>query len=306
MKAAVCKKSGPPEVIQFRETVKPVPLGNEILVKIYASSVTRGDVRLRKIPRLVLYSLGLLFGFKPMEITGVEFAGIVEDTGRDVIRFKKGDHVFGTTTGLKYGGNAEYVCVPEERKHGVVLKKPDNLSFIESAAVPVGAMTALHNLRKAKIQSGQKILVYGASGSVGTYAVQIAKYFGAEVTAVCSTPNIEMVTSIGADTIIDYTKDDFTQAGAVYDAVFDAVGKISKTKCKKILKEHGIYLTIKYPTSEKVEYLNFIKTLIEAGKLKPVIDRTYFLENIIEAHRYVEKGHKRGNVAITVCDEKTI
>ena len=303
MKAIVCTKSGSPEVLQLKEIPKPSPKDNEILVKICASSVTIGDVRLRKISRLILFPIGLLFGFKAMKITGVEFAGVVEEFGKSVTRFKKGDKVFGTTTGLKFGGNAEYVCIPEKWKHGVVHLKPGNLSFAESAVVPVGGMTALHILKKANIEKNQKALIYGASGSVGTYAVQIAKYFGAEVTGICSANNLKLVKSIGADKVIDYTKENFQNGGIFYDVIFDAVGKISKSRCKNILKKNGSYLTVKLPTSEKTEYLSFLKELIEQEKIIPVIDKNYPLEQTIEAHRYVEEGHKKGNVSITVIHD---
>lgn len=300
MKAIICKKSGPPNVLSLQEVEKPIPRPNEILVRVYASTVTRGDVNLRKIPRIVLLPMGILFGFKAMQITGVEFAGEVEEVGSQVDQFKKGDPVFGTTTGLKFGGNAEYVCVPEKSKIGAVIKKPANISFSDAAAVPVGGMTAYHILKKANITKGQRVLVYGASGSVGTYAVQLAKYFGAEVTGVCSKNNIELIKSIGADKVIDYTSEDFTKTDNKYDIIFDAVGKISKSKCRTILKKNGTYLTIKYPTKEKIEYMNFLSNLIEKRKVKPVIDRYYSLEQVVEAHRYVENGHKKGNVVITI------
>ncbi|HCY74395.1 MAG TPA: NAD(P)-dependent alcohol dehydrogenase [Ignavibacteriales bacterium] len=302
MKAIVCTKSGSPEVLNLVDLERPIPKQNEIMVKVKASSVTRGDVNLRKIPRFILVPIGLLFGFKPMKITGVEFAGVVEAVGSDVKQFNKGDHVYGTTTGLVYGGNAEYVCVPEKSKKGVLVKKPDNISFMDAAVIPVGGMTALHILRKANIQYGQKIVIYGASGSVGTYAVQIAKYFGADVTAVCSNDNVEMVKSKGADNVIDYHKIDFRKGKTIYDVVFDAVGKITKSSCKNVLKKNGSFLSVKYPTKEKVEYLIFLNELIESGKLKPVIDKTYNLDMVKEAHYYVEQGHKKGNVVITVAE----
>ena len=299
MKAIVCKKSGPPEVLDFIEVEIPIPKQNEVLVKVKASSVTRGDVNLRKIPRLILIPLGFLLGFKPMKITGVEFAGIVETIGSEVKKFCKGDQVYGTTTGLEYGANAEYVCVPEKSNKCVIVKKPDNISFFQAAVIPVGAMTAFHILRKVNISAGQRILIYGASGSVGTYVVQLAKYFCAEITAVCSTNNIEMVKSIGATRVIDYHNEDFRKSIANYDIIFDAVGKITKSSCKAVLKKNGYFLSVKYPTKEKTEYMIFINALIEKGKLKPVIDRTYTLDRVKEAHYYVEKEHKKGNVVIT-------
>ncbi len=300
MKAIVCTKSGSPEVLNLVELDRPIPKQNEILVKVKASSVTRGDVNLRKLPRFILVPLGMLFGFKPMKVTGVEFAGVVEVAGSDVKEFNKGDHVYGTTTGLEYGGNAEYVCVPEKSKKGVTVKKPDNISFIDAAVIPVGAMTALHILRKVNIHNGQKILIYGASGSVGTYAVQLAKYFGAEVTGVCSTNNIEMIKSLGTDNVIDYHKIDFREGATKYDVVFDAVSKITKSSCKNVLNKNGSYLSVKYPTKEKVEYMIFLNELIEGDKLKSVIDRKYTLDKVAEAHSYVEQGHKKGNVVIIV------
>jgi NADPH:quinone reductase-like Zn-dependent oxidoreductase len=302
MKAIVCTKSGSPEVLNLVDLERPIPKQNEILVKVKASSVTRGDVNLRKISRFILVPVGFLFGFKPMKITGVELAGVVEAIGSDVKQFNKGDHVYGTTTGLTYGANAEYVCVPEKPKKGVLVKKPDNISFMDAAVISVGGMTALHILRKANIQKGQKVLIYGAPGSVGTYAVQLAKYFGAEVTGVCSTNNIDMVKSLGADNVIDYHKIDFRKGTTKYDIVFDAVGKITKSSCKNVLNKNGYFLSVKYPTKEKVEYMHFINELIEKGKLKPVIDQTYRLDKVKDAHNYVEQGHKKGNVVITLAD----
>ena len=238
-------------------------------------------------------------------IPGHEFAGEIEAVGTDVTRFKAGDQVFGTTTGLSVGANAEYVCLPEEMVSGVLAIKPDNVSYEEAAPLPVGGMTALYILGKGNIQNGQKLLIYGASGSVGTYAVQLAKHhFGAEVTGVCSTANIELVKSLGADQVIDYTKEDVTQNGQIYDVVFDAVGKLPSSQRDNLLKENGAFLTVQSTTSEENENLNTLKKLVEMGKIKAVIDRRFPLEQVAEAHRYVGSGRKRGNVVITVANQE--
>jgi len=306
MKAVVYTEYGAPEVLKLREVEKPVPGNNEILVKVLASSVTSGVSFIRKgehpDSRLFTLILRLFLGLsKPRKtVLGYEVAGTVESTGRDVKSFKTGDHIFGTTTGLKQGAYAEYVCLPEHWKSGVVAKKPENLSFEEAAAIPVGAMTALYTLRKANIAEGQRILVYGASGSVGTYVVQLASYFGAEVTGVCSTTNLDMVQSIGAHKVIDYTKEDFTKNGEIYDVIFDAVGKHSKARCKGSLKNKGFYLSTNTPTKELTDNLIYLKGLVEKGIIKPVIDQSFPLEQTAEAHRYVDGGHKKGNVVIRV------
>ncbi len=306
MKAIVYTEYGPPDVFQLTEIPKPTPKDNEILVKVYASTVTSGVLWARsgEHPDSKFFTLAirLMFGFrKPKNtILGYEFSGEVEAVGKDVSQFMEGDKVFGTTTGLSNGAYAEYLCVPEKWKQGVLAKIPANLTHDEAAAVPVGGMAALDILRKANIQTGQKVLIYGASGSVGTYAVQLAKYFGADVTGVCSTANLELVKSLGAEQVIDYTKDDFRQNNKTYDVIFDAVGKISKSSCKGSLNNEGSYLSVKSPTNESIEKLDFLRELIEAGNLKPAIDRSYPLEQTAEAHRYVDQGHKKGNVVITV------
>lgn len=308
MKAVVYTKYGSPEVLQLQDVDKPIPKENEVLVKIHATTVTIGDVIVRKgkHPDSKFYSvmLHLVFGFrKPRRsILGMEIAGEIETVGKNVTRFKKNDQVFGSTFGLKFGGYAEYKCFPED---GVLSIKPANITYEEAATIPGGGMTALHCLRRGNVQSGQKILINGASGAVGTNAVQLAHYFGAVVTGVCSTRNLELVKSLGADVVIDYTKEDFTESTEIYDIIFDAVAKIPASRAKKSLKKTGIYLNVlKHSGSgENSEDLIFLKNLIEEGKIKPVIDRRYLLEEIIEAHWYVEKGHKKGNVVITIKND---
>jgi len=326
MKAIVWTKYGPPEVLQLREVAKPAPKETEVLIRIHATTVTAGDCEMRglKIPIFLQLPLRLYNGLrKPKKITvlGQELAGEIEEVGKNVKMYKKGDQVF-ATTGLGFGADAEYICLPETSKMGVLAIKPANMTFEEAAAVPTAGLEALHFLRRGNIQSGQKVLIIGAGGSIGTFAVQLARCFGAEVTGVDSARKLDMLLSIGATHVIDYTREDFTKRAETYDVIFDVMGKSSFSGSIKSLKQHGRYLIgnpgliqivrgswISKRSSKKVifgaalqkmEDLVYLKELIEAGKIKSVIDRCYPLEQVPEAHRYVETGQKKGNVVISV------
>lgn len=330
MKAVVYEQYGPPEVLEVKEIAKPTPKDNEVLVKVRATTVTKGDVRMRSftVPPAQWLPARLYLGIrKPRRtILGMELAGDIEAIGKDVTRFKVGDAVFASTFEVNFGGYAEYKCLPED---GAIALKPANVSYEEAAAAVGGGITALRCLEQAHIQPGEQVLIYGASGAVGTNAVQMAKrVFGAEVTGVCSTSNLDLVTSLGADVVIDYTQEDFTQRGAIYDVVFDAVGLLSPAHAKKALKLYpsyddpsilwliapgslralmsgGVYLNVNKHSNGsaqmRIAAMQTLKDLMEAGTLKSAIDRCYPLAEIVEAHRYVDKGHKKGNVAITVA-----
>lgn len=302
MKAIVATKFGGPEVLQLREVEKPAPKDREILVKVHATTVSAGDIRMRSldVPLLFWLPARITLGFTQPKhpIYGMELAGEVEAVGKDVTRFQPGDPVFASTLVENFGAYAEYKCLPED---GMVLTKPQKMSYDEAAAVPIGGPTALRLLRKGNLQPGQKVLIYGASGSVGTYAVQIAKAFGAEVTGVCSTAHLELVKSLGAGQVLDYTREDISAGGAVYDAIFDTVGKCPRSQYTKALKPGGKFVTIaRLSTKQTLEELTTVKDLIEAGKVKAAIGRRYPLEEMVEAHRYVDTGHKTGNVVISV------
>ncbi len=326
MKAVVCTKYGPPEVLQIQDVEKPVPKDNEILVKVHATSVSAADYRVRSfdIPVSFWLPARLMVGLrKPRKsILGMELSGKIESIGKDVKLFKEGDQVFAASL-QTFGAYAEYICLPED---GPIALKPNNATYEEAAAIPIGARTAFHYLKTiGNIKPEQKVLIYGASGSVGTYAVQIAKYFGAEVTGVCSQANLDLVKSLGADKVIDYEKTGFTKSFENYDIIFITIDKCPFKVCIKALNKNGYYLNIGRPmkslsmiwtsingsrkvvvgknSPETAEALIILKRLVEAGLLRVVIDRKFSINHIVEAHRYVDKGHKKGNVVITVNEK---
>jgi len=310
MKAVLCTKYGQPEVLQLKEVKKPIPGSNEILVKVHAANVTISDciVRSGKVKLLLWLPMRIFVGFKRPRnsILGLELSGEVEEIGNDVKRFKQGDKII-AFTGKKFGAYAEYICLPENGTYipsdCVIIENPSEINWEEAAAVPTRSTLALHFLEKAKIQEGKKVLIYGASGGVGTYAIQIAKNIGTHITGVCSTTNLELVRSLGADKVIDYTKEDFTKGNELYDIIFDAVGKqhSSKLQYKKVLKPNGKFISVD-DGNPKIHINELIKIskLIEAGKLKTIIDKAFSLEQVAETQEYVEKGHKKGSVVIKI------
>lgn len=296
MKAVVYEKYGSPDVLEIRDIPRPVPKDNEVLIKVTATTVTAGDWRLRKADPFLARIFNGLFKPTRVKVLGFELAGIIEEVGKKVTAFKPGDEVF-AHCGLRFGGYAEYACLPANE---LMTIKPSNLTFEEAAAVPIGGLTAYRFLRQSGLEKNDRILIYGASGSVGTYAIQIARAMGAEVTAVCGTDNIPMVTQLGAHNTIDYKKADFTKINQQFDFIFDAVGKTSKSACKSILMPGGKYLTVKRNPKSSPDDLQRLTQWITAGSIKPVMDRTYTLEQIREAHTYVESFRKKGNVVVRV------
>jgi NADPH:quinone reductase-like Zn-dependent oxidoreductase len=303
MRAVVCTRYGPPEVLQLRDLPKPTPRSGEVCIKIFATAVTASDciIRAFDISLRLKLPMGAVLGFRGPRnpILGLVLAGEVDSVGRDVTRFKPGDRVYGFTA-FRFGAYAEYECLPEKAILGL---KPSNVDYEDAAAIPYGGLLALYFLKQAAIESRKRVLVYGASGSIGTAAVQLAKHFGAEVTGVCSTANLDLVKLLGADAVIDYTREDFTQNGARYDLVFNAVGKRkARLQAEGSLTHGGIHMTVDDTNPKlRTEHLVFLTGLVEAGRLRPVIDRRYPMEQIVDAHRYVDQGHKKGNVVITVA-----
>jgi len=303
MKTIVIKKHGSPDMLELREVAKPSPKEHEVMVKVHAATVTQGDIILRKLHPLVSLPMQLM-GIKQKKVPGHEFAGEVVELGLDTKKFKVGEKVFGTTTGLRVGATAEYLCLPEQRRDGVIAIMTPHASFKEAAGLPIGGMTALEILQRGNILPGQRVLIYGASGSVGSYATQIAKHhFKAHVTGVSSTNNLQLVKSLGADQVLDYTKEEFSSIKQPFDVVFDAVGKLSQSDAKKILKQDGTYLSVRTTTKESEDNLATLMDLFEQGKIRVVIDSLYPIEQVPDAHRKVETGHKVGNVIISIIPD---
>ena len=296
MHAAMMTKAN----VQLKTIDRPVPDDHEVRVRVYATTITAGDVVLSRLPGFMFWSpIRKVLGMPPRKsIPGHEFAGVVDAIGKDVTAFKIGEAVFGTTTGLTVGANAEYVCVPETWAEGVITFKPDNMTFEQAAVLPMGSMTALYLLKEADIQPGEQVLVYGASGSVGTYAVQLARYFGADVTGVCSSRNVDLVKSLGAKEMIDYTVEDFSQRTETYDLIFDAVGKVNTAQRKRALKPTGRYTSTRSTTQESSDALALLADLAENGQIRPVIDRSYSLHEFGEAYQHVASKRKAGNVVV--------
>ncbi|TAK27853.1 MAG: NAD(P)-dependent alcohol dehydrogenase [Myxococcaceae bacterium] len=303
MKAAVYDQYGPPDVVEIRDVPKPTPKAGEILIRVRAATVAAGDWRMRRPSPFLARLFNGLFRPKKVRVLGFELSGEVEAVGAGVSRFAVGDSVF-AFTGFGFGAHAEYRCLQESgrdpQRDGMVAHKPTNLSHEEAAAVPVGALTAQYFLRKSGLAKGQSVLIYGASGSVGTFAVQLARAIGAEVTGVCSTANVDMVRGLGADHVIDYSKEEVGASGRVYDVVFDAVGKLSASKARSVLARGGRRESVRSSAKLEPGDLDLLRQLLEAGKVRPVIDRRFPLEEIVRAHAYVEAGHKKGNVVITM------
>ena len=303
MRAVVCMRYGPPEVLQLKDVPKPAPKTNEVCIKIFATAVTASDciVRAFIVPRRLKLPMGAVLGFRGPRnpILGLVLAGEVESVGQAVTQFKPGNQVYGFTA-FRFGAYAEYKCLPEK---AILALKPSNVTYVEAAAVPYGGLLALYFLKATNIESRRSVLVYGASGAIGTSAVQLAKYFGADVTGVCSTANLSLVKSLGADVVIDYTHEDFTRNGERYDLIFNAVGtRKARLQAEGSLTADGRHITVDDSRPKlRAEDLVFLTELVEAGKLTPVIDRRYPLEQIVDAHRYVDEGHKKGNVVIAVA-----
>lgn len=295
MKAVVQKRAGSPDRLILAEVPRPDPGPAEVLVRVHAASVTRGDVVMRKMPGLV----ARLFGETRKSIPGNEFAGQIEATGEQVTGFRVGDRVFGTTDGLVQGSYAEYIALPES---SILTHVPPDVAYEEAAPIPVGAMTALHFLRAGQVAPGERVLINGASGSVGSYAVQIAKHLGAHVTGVASSSNLELVTSLGADEVIDYTQQDVLESGQTYDVVFDAAGTTTPKRAARVLERQGRFVTTRTRRREDIQELHTVRDMVASGAVKAVIDRSYTLDQVSEAHRHVEEGRKRGNVVVVVSD----